>query len=125
MPFGSWQQWLRELSLKQVLLDSEAIVICGSVVRRNFPCMRPKVLMLTNHPRLLLLDSSGLRLLQEFQLAGDRPTAIIKMAPYDFEVRSPQRRYQCYDPDIGAAEWENSVEAARAQFAAQPQLSQA
>jgi len=123
MPFVTWQQWLRELSLKKVLLDSEAIVICGSVVRRNFPCMKPKVLMLTDRPRLLLLDSSGLRLVQEFKLTGDRPTAIIKKAPYDFEVRSPQRRYQCYDPDIGAVEWENAVEAAREQLSSKVEPS--
>jgi len=92
------------------LKDDEDVVICGSVVRRSIPCLRPKVLMLTDKHRLLLLDSSGLRLLREIPLDGSGACVVAKSTT-DFELRTTSKRYNCYDVN-GVEEWKVKIETA-------------
>jgi len=110
-PFLSWPQWLRQLVNAGTLHHEEGVVICGSVVRRTMPCLKPKVLMLTDTPRLLLLDSSGLRLMSEIPLAGRDAGHVVAKSISDFELLTPQTRYRCYDVH-GAEEWKSKIEAA-------------
>jgi 3-phosphoinositide dependent protein kinase-1 len=112
MPFVSWEEWRHELLLRQTLLHNEGVVMCGSVVCRFIPCMRPKVLMLTDVPRLLLLDTSGLALLNDIELTGPDSSTAVATSIFDFELRSPKRKYRCFDSYIGAAEWVNKIRAA-------------
>jgi 3-phosphoinositide dependent protein kinase-1 len=111
-PFMSWTQWCRELVARQTLKEDEGVVICGSVVRRRVPCLRPKVLMLTDRPRLLLLNSAGLRLLKEFPLSGSGASAVVAKSHSDFELHTPDKRYYCYDCN-GMEDWEKKIETAR------------
>jgi len=115
MPLPSWKQWLEDLTARQMLHCDEGVIICGSVVRRTFSCLRPKVLMLTDKPRLLLLDSSGLRLLRQIELAGtvsEDGVVVSSWSPFDFELRTPQRKYTCYDINVGAEEWARKINSA-------------
>jgi len=110
-PFLSWPQWLRQLVNAGTLHEEEGVVICGSVVRRLLPCLRPKVLMLTDTPRLLLLDSSGLRLVSEIPLIGRDAGYVVAKSMSDFELRTPRDRYLCYELHR-AEEWKGKIDAA-------------
>merc|ERR1712232_519139 len=70
LPFASWQLWLNELVRQGTLAPGEDVTICGSVVQRRIRCLRPKVLVLTDAPRLILLDSKGLNLVQTLDLSS-------------------------------------------------------
>jgi 3-phosphoinositide dependent protein kinase-1 len=108
-PFMSWSQWINQLKVRQTLQEDEGVVICGSVVRRTFPCLRPKVLMLTDQPRLLLLDSSAVRLLNEIPLEGSN---IVQKSDFDFELHAERKkRYYCYDCN-GIQVWLKKIKAA-------------
>jgi 3-phosphoinositide dependent protein kinase-1 len=111
-PFLSWSQWMSELVARQTLMENENVLICGSVVRRRIPCLRMKVLMLTDTPRLLLLNSSGVRLLTEFPLVGEGASKLVAKSHSDFELSTARRRYCCYDVNA-VEEWESKLEAAR------------
>jgi hypothetical protein len=117
MSSASWHQWRCHFLSQQMLSHDESIIICGSVVRRKIRCMPPKVLMLTDRPRLLLLNASGLKLLREIQLVGRDACKIITTSNFDFELWSPSQRYQCYDCMIGSREWQKNIEAACAGLA--------
>lgn len=119
-PFLSWPQWLNELVARRTLMEEEGVVICGSVVRRSLPCLRPKVLMLTDTPRLLILNSSGVRLLDEIPLAGCHASQVVAQSKSDFELLTSRRRYSCYDVD-NREEWEEKIEAAREKVLRQQQ----
>jgi len=102
----------KELVERQILLEGEDIVLCGNILRRRFPLLRKKVLMLTNMPRLLVLNPSGCELLKQIPLRSD-DTSLATRGPYDFQVRTLDEIYDCYDATIGADVWKNSVQAAR------------
>lgn len=111
-PFLSWTQWLSELVARGTLHENENVTICGSVVRRRIPCLRMKVLMLTDTPRLLLLNPKGVRLLAEIPLAGKEGSTVVAKSHSDFELHTAWKRYCCYDVN-GVEEWERKIEAAR------------
>lgn len=105
-PFDNRKQWLHELTLRRVLHCGEDVKICGSVVRRWLPCLKPKVLMLTDLPRLLLLDAAGLVVCQELDLAVRGREAIVSVtSAVDFVLRVAGRKYYCSDVNAGAGDW--------------------
>jgi len=114
VPGPSWH-WLRELVQRQTLLCGEQITLCGSVVRRRLPCLRPKVLMLTDLPRLLVLDASGLRLLHDVHLGsfaegcttkgGPNTASIAVKSSVDFVLSVAGKRFWCCDVNLGAQTW--------------------
>lgn len=119
-PFLSWSQWLRELVMRGTIMEDEGIVMCGSIVQRTVPCFKPKVLMLTNAPRLLLLNPSGCRLLTEIPLTGPNASRVVGKSISDFELIMPRNRrcfsknrvYCCCEVE-GAEEWRGKIEASR------------
>lgn len=102
----------KELVERQILLEGEEIVLCGNILRRRFPLLRKKMLMLTNMPRLLVLNPSGCELLKQIPLRSD-DTSLVTRGPYDFQVRALDEIFDCHDATIGADVWKNSVQAAR------------
>jgi len=101
-----------ELVNRQVLMEGEEIVLCGNVVRRGFPLLRKNVLMLTNMPRLLVLDPSGTEVLKQIPLRSD-DTSLVAQGPRHFQVRTLDKTYDCRDATIGADVWTHHVQAAR------------
>lgn len=120
VPFLAWQNWLRELVVRRVLKEDEGVVLCGSIVRRSIPCLRPKVLLLTDEDRLLLLDSSGVRLLDEIQLTGSDAGTFTPQGTAEFVLNTPRRRYYCHDRLVGVEEWGRKIEIARARVLRRP-----
>eukprot|EP00927_Polykrikos_kofoidii_P005460 TRINITY_DN12163_c0_g1_i1.p1 TRINITY_DN12163_c0_g1~~TRINITY_DN12163_c0_g1_i1.p1 ORF type:complete len:554 (+),score=101.83 TRINITY_DN12163_c0_g1_i1:224-1885(+) len=120
LPFASWQLWLSELVRREVLFRSEEVRICGSVVGRRFPCCKPKVLVLTNFPRLLVLDSKGLKLTQEIDISKSIQQAsgsvVAVNSSVDFVLDAPKRRYWCSDVMLGADAWATEIAAALQQI---------
>lgn len=118
-------QWLQELWQRRVLLRGEDVCLSGKVVQRFFPCLRPRMLVLTNLPRLLLLDSRGRRLVKDVELLdssrttcmtmrqGLRDNALSQRSPTEFELRLGGRRLRCRDGDLGAETWLDEIAAAR------------
>mmetsp|Transcript_109726 Transcript_109726/g.321180 ORF Transcript_109726/g.321180 Transcript_109726/m.321180 type:complete len:578 (-) Transcript_109726:205-1938(-) len=121
-PGPSWRQWLRELTERRTLLGGEGVALCGSVVQRRLPCLRPRVLVLTDFPRLLVLDTSGLGVVHDIGLKGPAPShttvgdgepSIVVSSPVHFVLNAAGRRFRCCDVQLGAELW--SVELKRAQ----------
>lgn len=122
-PGPSWRQWLRELAERRTLLGGEGVALCGSVVRRRLPCLRPRVLVLTDLPRLLVLDASGLGLLYDIGLKGpaasrgagaeDEPSIKV-CSPVDFVLSAAGRRFRCSDVHLGSEVWASELRRAQA-----------
>lgn len=114
-PKISLHEWLRDLLKKQTLLVGEDIAICGSIVRRRWPCLPPKVLVLTDWPRLLILDATGLRVLQDINLAActQRGSPMVTVrSPVDFLIKATTKTYWCRDMTLGSDMWESEIHAA-------------
>jgi len=123
-----WQQDLQPLG---ILMPNEIVALAGEVVRSRIPCRRPKVLLLTDLPRLLLLDAAGCRILKEVDLVPRTPGSGVTSTTYggllsrtsfqvefksqtDFTLRAPGcRQLRCHDRVLGAEEWCRSIQAAR------------
>lgn len=113
VPFASWQLWLDELVRRKTLHAGEEVAICGSVVQRRLPCLKPKVLVLTDLPRLLILDPRGLRVMKEVDLASlscghaaQEDGGLINVkSSVEFMLPLGKRTYRCCDLMLGAEEW--------------------
>mmetsp|Transcript_21343 Transcript_21343/g.45423 ORF Transcript_21343/g.45423 Transcript_21343/m.45423 type:complete len:590 (-) Transcript_21343:39-1808(-) len=133
LPGVSWRHWLQELVQRKMLLREEDIAICGRVVLRRVPCLRPKVLVLTDLPRILVLDASGLRLQHSINLVGsplgescggDFVAAAISVSvrsATDFVLCAGGRSFRCCDMNLGAAAWMAEIQSAQARTAAEAQ----
>uniref|UniRef100_A0A7S4VTA5 Protein kinase domain-containing protein n=1 Tax=Alexandrium monilatum TaxID=311494 RepID=A0A7S4VTA5_9DINO len=124
-PGPSWQQWLRELAERRTLLGGEGVALCGRVVRRRLPCLRPRVLILTDLPRLLVLDGSGVGLLHDIGLKGAASTpfasgsgepSIAVRSSVDFVLSAAGKRFRCCDVDLGAEAWVTALKRAQARM---------
>jgi len=121
------QQWLQDLLKRQVLMRGEDVRIGGRVVQRFLPCLRPRLLVLTDLPRLLVFDSLSCKLLQDVDLAEgggssslrDDPTASLndkalnQKSRTDFEISLGRCRLRCRDTDLGAEAWLDELSSAR------------
>lgn len=118
-------QWLQDLLHRRVLFRGEDVCLSGKVVQRFFPCLRPRMLVLTNLPRLLLLDSKGRRLVKDVDLLGSASSRVSSMSTCladpalnqksrtEFELRLGGQRLRCRDHDLGAETWLDEIAAAR------------
>eukprot|EP00931_Biecheleriopsis_adriatica_P103287 TRINITY_DN78142_c0_g1_i1.p1 TRINITY_DN78142_c0_g1~~TRINITY_DN78142_c0_g1_i1.p1 ORF type:complete len:708 (+),score=98.94 TRINITY_DN78142_c0_g1_i1:38-2125(+) len=138
-------QWLEELSHRRILLRGEDIAICGRVVQRRFPCLRPKVLILTDLPRLLVMDNNARRVLHDLHLppggltdgpgnttgaaASPRESlqepALQVKSRTDFVLRFGGIRLRCQDHDLGSEAWLEKIRAAQQFLLRQQHTSQA
>jgi len=121
------RHWPQELARAGLLLRGEGVALAGGVIRRWLPCLRPQVLVLTDLPRLLVLDASGTRLLHDVDLASLGATGgglFTRAREFSVEVRSPTdfilsapglRRLRCNDVHLGSEEWASKLQAARQQ----------
>lgn len=114
LPFSSFQLWLCELTRRRILARGEDVALCGTVIQRRFPCLKPKILLLTSSPRLLVLNSRGLSVLQEVDLLEHQVSV---ESPIHFQLKTPRRTYRCCDMHVGADAWLTKVGAASEQVA--------
>jgi 3-phosphoinositide dependent protein kinase-1 len=106
---------LQELVERCIIRDGEDVILSGNVVQRCrwFSCfLRPQILMLTDRPRLLLLDPSGRRLLKEIPLASPGTHLKVTQSPFDFQIHTQEKIYKCHDVNILAEAWERHFDAA-------------
>lgn len=121
LPFESWSHWLSELKLRQVLHCEENVRLWGSVVKRRLPCLRPRVLMLTDLPRLLILDPRGQQVMRDIDLTATVNTrsgsssgpVVAVTSRYEFSLNVLGRRYRCSDTSRGSTEWASEIALAR------------
>eukprot|EP00440_Ansanella_granifera_P000210 gb/GFBE01000225.1/.p1 GENE.gb/GFBE01000225.1/~~gb/GFBE01000225.1/.p1 ORF type:complete len:120 (+),score=17.08 gb/GFBE01000225.1/:1-360(+) len=101
----------------------------GRVIQRRFPCLKPKVLVLTDLPRLLVMDYNGRRLLHDVNLAAESPSSVssdstcvrecLNDPALQVENRTEFRlclgglRLRCRDHDLGSEAWVEQIAAAR------------
>jgi len=119
-------QWLQDLLKRTVLMNGEDVRIGGLVVQRFIPCLRPRLLVLTDLPRLLVLDSRGRKVLRDVDLADSGGTtrqesmteslndkALNQKSHTDFEISLGRCRLRCRDTDLGAETWLDELSSAR------------
>lgn len=113
----------RALALKLLRLRANEVVLMhGPILRRRLPCLRPKVLVLTSRPRLVVLNSSGQSVLRDIrrdEVEADEvlrccwqgrslnckdPLIQVKSSA-DFEICGKGFRLRCSDDVVGAQEW--------------------
>mmetsp|Transcript_20076 Transcript_20076/g.43812 ORF Transcript_20076/g.43812 Transcript_20076/m.43812 type:complete len:592 (-) Transcript_20076:633-2408(-) len=118
LPMYPVHSWMEELVQQNILNLDESIVSCGSVVVRRLSCLRPKVLVLTDLPRLIVLDSTGLQKLYEtdFKETDKEAENLINVTSESkFELMISQKRLRCLDDKLGAADWALRIRAAQEQ----------
>lgn len=119
-------RWLQDLLRRTVLMNGEDVRIGGLVVQRFIPCLRPRLLVLTDLPRLLVLDSRGRKVLRDVDLADSGGTArqesvteslndkaLNQKSHTDFEISLGRCRLRCRDTDLGAETWLDELSSAR------------
>eukprot|EP00929_Paragymnodinium_shiwhaense_P013641 TRINITY_DN121491_c0_g1_i1.p1 TRINITY_DN121491_c0_g1~~TRINITY_DN121491_c0_g1_i1.p1 ORF type:complete len:591 (-),score=103.18 TRINITY_DN121491_c0_g1_i1:160-1830(-) len=107
LPFASWQLWLSELVRLGTLAPGEGVAICGSIVQRRITCLRPNVLVLTDAPRLILLDSRGLKPIRTLDLSS---CALQVQSSVAFTLKAANtRQYRCCDVTMGAEAWSSKI----------------
>lgn len=109
----SWQNWVRELSRLKILREGEAVQIGGPVLKRRMPCCwrSKKVLVLSDAPRLLVLNSAGLRFIQEIELR-DTTLSLQVQSTFEFTIHWRHGQYSCCDVEKGAEEWRARIQGA-------------
>eukprot|EP00930_Biecheleria_cincta_P042729 TRINITY_DN29402_c0_g1_i1.p1 TRINITY_DN29402_c0_g1~~TRINITY_DN29402_c0_g1_i1.p1 ORF type:complete len:688 (+),score=114.64 TRINITY_DN29402_c0_g1_i1:42-2105(+) len=121
----SCRQWQQDLAQRHILLRGEDVRLGGRVVRRTFPCLRQKLLILTDLPRLLVLDPAGRRLLQDLDLSADPGSScrgpsdslyepVLQVNSHtDFQIRLPGGHcLRCRDNELCAEVWREKISAA-------------
>lgn len=116
------QQWHSELARRGLLLHGECAIVAGAVVRRRLPCLRLKVLVLTDLPRLLVLSPSGADLVRQVDLraasslgglwAASGGFSVESHSLIDFVISAAGICLRCVDTHLGAEEWVSRIRAA-------------
>lgn len=121
LPFESGAQWMAELVRRHTLSCREDIVLAGRVVLRRLPCLRPKILLLTDAPRLLVLDSKGIGLVRDIDLAcsrGGNPDNLLTVrTAFDFVLSDSAGVLRCFDINFGSKEWSVRISVAQQKLA--------
>lgn len=122
MPVADWERWLRDMRQRSILRPGEDIRICGGVVKRRLPILKPRWLVVTDLPRLLVLDPSGLEVQHDIDFssplaAGEELVSV--SGAFSFEVNVPGHRWRCSDASRGAGaarEWATEICQARSTY---------
>lgn len=138
LPGLSYRHWQQDLLQRRVLIHGEDIWLSGRVVKRRFPCFRPKILVLTNLPRLIVMDCAGHNVHHDFDLScasmcsnnGSNASRIDSLtngaiseslyepnllvnSETEFDIWVSGKRFRCCDPDLGSEEWVKKISFAR------------
>lgn len=90
-------------------------MFCGPVLRRRVWGFPYKILVLTDAPRVLVLNSSGKRLLYDFNVVrledhtdGAELTITVQSST-DFVIRVAEHAFRCRDTVFGSSQWQLKV----------------
>lgn len=121
VPFGSCAQWKDELVKRQLLSNTEDIVLAGKAVLRRLRCFPQKLLLLTDAPRLLVLNPIGTGLVRDIDLScaqKSHPDTLLNAeSAFDFLLDDGRGVLRCFDNHHGSKEWAMRISVAQKKLA--------
>lgn len=105
----AWEDLVR----RQLVLPKERLLLSGPILRRRLPCLAPRVLLLTDKPRLMVLDQ-GPRRKMRFELSL-RNLQVRVLGEFEFSLSSSRSwwTYRCAGGDSTAEEWAGRIRIAK------------
>lgn len=117
IPQVEGEHLLSNMQQRGILRPGESIRIGGAVVRRRLPILKPRWMIVTDLPRILIMDPSCDELQHDFDFAG--AVAVTVNGAFSFDVNVAGHRYKCNDTNKGnggSREWATAINQARSSF---------